>query len=150
MISVTATHQPKRQQVNFVLERLKTTEQQREYAQERCITALTEQIAATIEEHGITRQEMAERLGRSKGFVSQVLSGSRNMTLRTLADLFWAVGLEVNEVRTCEFGVRTVPAAMLAFDAAEGAPAVKVHVSSTTNAHRSPAVTLRDSFLSVA
>lgn len=153
MSSVTANHPQTLQRVNFILERLKTTEQQREYAQERCITALTEQIAAAMQEQGISRQQVAERLGCTKGFVSQVLSGSRNMTLRTLADLFWAVGLEVNDVRTCEFGVRLVPSSMMTAVTATASPAVDVHVQSTTSGQRAPVaarVPVRESLMAVA
>ncbi len=56
--------------------------------QERLILEVTEMICETMEEAGISRTELADRLGKSKGHVSQLLDGSRNMTLRTLADIF--------------------------------------------------------------
>jgi transcriptional regulator with XRE-family HTH domain len=61
-------------------------------AQERLILGATEAIVRLLEEQGVSRQELARRLGKSKGFVSQLLSGERNMTLRTLADLGHALG----------------------------------------------------------
>ncbi len=61
-------------------------------AQERLILDATEAIVALLEEQGVTRQDLAARLGKSKGFISQLLSGERNMTLRTLADLGHALG----------------------------------------------------------
>jgi transcriptional regulator with XRE-family HTH domain len=45
---------------------------------------------------GLTKSELAARLGRSKGFVSQVMGGGRNLTLRTLADMAAAIGCRVN------------------------------------------------------
>lgn len=63
-------------------------------AQETLIVDVTEALAAAIEHAGISRTELAERLNASKGHVSQVLNGSRNMTLRTLADLCLALKLQ--------------------------------------------------------
>lgn len=73
----------------------RTPEQEAEYqtylAQEILITDVTEMIVGLMQEAKVTRLEMARRLGKSKGFVSHLLSGQRNMTLRTLADLVGAV-----------------------------------------------------------
>jgi transcriptional regulator with XRE-family HTH domain len=43
----------------------------------------------------MTQTAVASRLGKSKGYVSRVLSGAHNMTLHTLGDLLWATGTEV-------------------------------------------------------
>jgi transcriptional regulator with XRE-family HTH domain len=61
-------------------------------AQETLILEATETIVDLLEQQHITRQELAARLGKSKGFVSQLLSGERNMTLRTLSDLGYVLG----------------------------------------------------------
>ncbi len=44
---------------------------------------------------GITKAALARRLGKSKAYVTQALSGGRNMTLRTLAEFAWACGASV-------------------------------------------------------
>jgi transcriptional regulator with XRE-family HTH domain len=62
--------------------------------QERFILDATERICAAMEREGISQAELATRVGRSQPFVSHVLSGKRKMTLRTLADLGWALGIE--------------------------------------------------------
>ena len=72
--------------------RHKEPEYERLLAQERLILDATEAIVGLLEEEKVSRQELARRLGKSKGFVSQLLSGERNMTLRTLADLGYALG----------------------------------------------------------
>ena len=54
-------------------------------AEELLIAEVTEAIWEAMENDGISKTELARRMGASKGYVSQVLSGSRNMTLRTLA-----------------------------------------------------------------
>jgi len=61
-------------------------------AQESLVLEVTEEICRALESEEVTRKELAQRLGRSKGFVSQLLSGERNMTLRTVADLATALG----------------------------------------------------------
>jgi transcriptional regulator with XRE-family HTH domain len=65
-------------------------------AQEGLILDATERIVELMIESGVTRTEMAERLGKSKAYITQLLSGSRNMTLRTLADLFHVLGHQVS------------------------------------------------------
>src|ERR1700691_3779521 len=72
--------------------RQKGPDYERLLAQERLILDATEAIVGLLEEQKVSRQELARPLGKSKGFVSQLLSGERNMTLRTLADLGYALG----------------------------------------------------------
>jgi transcriptional regulator with XRE-family HTH domain len=55
--------------------------------QEELILEVTEALAEALQREGITRTQLAARLGRSKGFVSQILAGQRNLTLRTIADV---------------------------------------------------------------
>ena len=61
-------------------------------AQELLITEVTEAIWEAMEHTGITKSELASRMGATKGYVSQVLNGARNMTLRTLSDICFALG----------------------------------------------------------
>jgi len=72
--------------------RKKQIDGERLLAQETLILEATERIVALLQDQHVSRQELAERLGRSKGHVSQLLAGDRNMTLRTLADLGYALG----------------------------------------------------------
>lgn len=60
---------------------------QREYNQERLIVDVAEMIMKTLNDDGVNQVELANKLGKTKGYVSQLLNGSRNMTLRTLADI---------------------------------------------------------------
>ncbi len=73
----------------------KKEDQEREYQrlveEETLIFEATELLSELIEAEQINRKELADRLGRSKGFVTQILSGERNMTLRTLADFAFAL-----------------------------------------------------------
>jgi len=69
-------------------------EHQKLVAQEQLILKVTEAIYLKMEEMGVNRVQLANRLGKTKANVSQLLSGNRNMTLRSLADISFALGLE--------------------------------------------------------
>ncbi|HEV3456916.1 MAG TPA: helix-turn-helix transcriptional regulator [Thermoanaerobaculia bacterium] len=63
--------------------------------QEELIVEVTEALARALRISGLTKSELATRLGRTKGFVSQIMGGGRNLTLRTLADMAAAIGCRV-------------------------------------------------------
>ncbi len=67
-----------------------TPEARRLYEQERLVVWVSEALAQAMAESGLSKADLAERLGTSRAHITQVLSGSRNMTLRTVADLAWA------------------------------------------------------------
>jgi len=60
--------------------------------EETLIADAAELICQLLERDGISRQDLATRLGKTKGFVSQLLTGERNMTLRTLASVLFVLG----------------------------------------------------------
>lgn len=60
-------------------------------AQERLIVEVTESLYAKMLDNDIRKSEIADKLGKSQAYVSQLLSGSRNMTLRTLSDIAQAL-----------------------------------------------------------
>jgi len=64
-------------------------------AQEELILEFTETICDLLEEENVSRKNLAERLGKTKGFVSQLLNGGRNLTLRTVADILHVLGYKV-------------------------------------------------------
>ncbi len=71
-------------------------ERAREYAQERLIAEVAEEIWTVMEQAGKSKTDIADALKKSKAFVGQVLNGSRNMTLRTLADIAHTLGRQVH------------------------------------------------------
>jgi transcriptional regulator with XRE-family HTH domain len=46
-----------------------------------------------MREQGVSQRELAQRLGRSEAWISRVLNGRENTTLKTVAELGWALGL---------------------------------------------------------
>lgn len=55
------------------------------------VTRLTNDINWYMRERGMTRADLATRMGVSAGRVSQILGGGENLTLRTLAALSTAL-----------------------------------------------------------
>lgn len=63
--------------------------------EEELMIEVREKICEYMQLEGITRTELAKRLDVTKGYITQILSGSRNVTLRTLAAVADALGYEV-------------------------------------------------------
>jgi transcriptional regulator with XRE-family HTH domain len=55
------------------------------------VTQLTNEISWCLRQRGLTRADLAARIGVSPGRVSQILGGGENLTLRTLAALSTAL-----------------------------------------------------------
>jgi transcriptional regulator with XRE-family HTH domain len=64
----------------------------RYFNRERYKSEVAQAIFMLMRRHGVSRRELAELLGVSKGRVSQVLSGDHNFTLETLADWLLVLG----------------------------------------------------------
>jgi len=67
----------------------------RAFARERLVYNTTEDLLVFLEDAGISKKNLARRLGKSQSYVTQVLSGSRNMTLGSLSDICFALGFNV-------------------------------------------------------
>jgi transcriptional regulator with XRE-family HTH domain len=63
----------------------------------------TAEILAVMEQRGISRSELARRLGASPAYVTKILRGDANFTLASLAKLAAALGAEL------EIGLRVGP-----------------------------------------
>ncbi len=76
----------------------RTPEARRRYEVERLILWTTEAVCEAMEDRGLDRAEIADKLGTGCAKVTQLLSGSRNMTLRSLAGLAHACGMRAEIV----------------------------------------------------
>jgi antitoxin HicB len=77
-------------------ERIEADDKQRPALRaEELVLAATCALSEELERQGLTKAGLAERMGRTRGDISQVFSGSRNLTLRTLAELADALGCKV-------------------------------------------------------
>ncbi len=68
----------------------------REYALEAekgdLIMDVTESICEILDKKNMDRKDLANNMNKSKGYISQLLNGDRNMTLSTLAEICFAFG----------------------------------------------------------
>ena len=73
-------------------EEMKDTEFAKLMAEESLILEITEKIIELMQKENITKEELEKRLVKSKGFITQLLNGSRNFTVKTIADVFHTLG----------------------------------------------------------
>jgi predicted XRE-type DNA-binding protein len=95
-------------EVNWLDRELPDPNDQREYARERCIVAITEALGEAIENAGLTNAQLARLLNVTAPRVNHILS-DRNLTLKTVADVLWACKLEVNGIQSERLGVSRMP-----------------------------------------
>lgn len=57
------------------------------------IVNVTEDILVHMEDHDVSKADLSRKLGKSRAYVSKLFSGESNMTLNTLSDICFAVGL---------------------------------------------------------
>lgn len=63
-------------------------------------------ILSAKQKHGLTQSQIAELMEVDKSTVSKILNGKGNLTLKTIGDISWAVGLIPNiEFKEKEAGV---------------------------------------------
>jgi transcriptional regulator with XRE-family HTH domain len=70
----------------------------REFQKERLATEVAELISRLMREKKMTRAQLAARLGKSRPFVTKLLRNGSNMQVRTLADVFYALGFSLRVV----------------------------------------------------
>ena len=69
----------------------------RDLARGSYLFRVTEDILVAMEDLGVTKAELAKRLGKSKPRITQLLSGSSNMTIGTLSDIAVELGLNLDK-----------------------------------------------------
>lgn len=77
-------------------EYMKDKEFERLMMQEDLIMDITEDFCELLEIEKINRSTLAKIMGKTKGYISQLLNGGRNLTLRSLADLAYYLGYSIS------------------------------------------------------
>ncbi|MBM3473277.1 MAG: helix-turn-helix transcriptional regulator [Armatimonadetes bacterium] len=67
-------------------------DQDPDFILEGVLLAATERICELMDKHDVSRAELARRLGKSRAYVTRVLNGQPNMTLKTLTQIAVALG----------------------------------------------------------
>ena len=73
-----------------------TPEKMRLWQQERTILDLTELICEIMKEQNVDKTELALRLGKSKGYITRILDGQINITIRVISDIFTALNKTIH------------------------------------------------------
>lgn len=68
-------------------------EDRREFERELLFGEVGETVGALMRELGVSQRELAKRMGLSESRVSRIVGAGENMTLKTVADLGFALGL---------------------------------------------------------
>lgn len=73
----------------FELAEIASSITEEEWAEIALVNDVSDQIAAYMDAKSITRTVLAERMGTSRAFVTKVLAGNANMTLKTFAKVLF-------------------------------------------------------------
>jgi len=116
-------------------------ERMRLYQQERAIYEVTELLESLMRELGVSRAELAKRLGKSRGWITQMLDGDANKTIRTIADAFAVLGQEFRsfyrpiristKTPTASLGIKPGMYVLRVYGSAESSPPINVSVPAT-------------------
>jgi len=74
---------------------MENPEYRRLYAIEGLVTDTADLVAGLMEQQGVTKAELSRKLGKSRAWVTQLLSGKANMTIRTFAEVTHVLGARV-------------------------------------------------------
>lgn len=79
-------------------------EQHEDYWLAGAILEFTESVVREMERRGMTRTELAQRLGATPAYVTKILRGQVNFTLATMVKLARALDAELSVQLTCGAG----------------------------------------------
>lgn len=79
-------------------EYMKDEEFARVMAQEDLIMDVTEKFLEILEGDGISKSNLSKRMEKTRGYVTQLFNGRRNMSLRVLSDIAHYLGYNVRIV----------------------------------------------------
>ena len=75
---------------------LNQARQGRAYKREKIVLALTEEMIALMEQQGMNKSELAERMDTSKPYITKVMSGTANFTLDSMIQIADALNSELS------------------------------------------------------
>lgn len=93
---------------------VESLEQDAEYISYGLMIDLASQIASKLDKEGLKQKDLADRLGKSPGWISRIINNPTNFSVKKLVELGAALGLELEinfkESKTNhEFKPKTVP-----------------------------------------
>lgn len=77
-------------------DKLKSLRDSAEFAEEKLVASAQSLLQEILNEKGLTKSDLAERMGVSRARVSQIFSDNQNFTFRLMASAFHALGEELS------------------------------------------------------
>jgi transcriptional regulator with XRE-family HTH domain len=78
-----------------------------EFQTEKVILDFTEQVVAYMGKQNMSRVDLAKRLGVSKAFVTKLLNGNPNLTIKTMVSISKTLGCDLNiDICPADFEVK--------------------------------------------
>jgi len=81
---------------DWLTEKLDKAEFRNAFNQERAAREFQDQLQSVLEQGGLTRKDLADRLGKSGAFISQCMRRGHNLTIATMSELASACGFELH------------------------------------------------------
>jgi transcriptional regulator with XRE-family HTH domain len=82
------------------------------YLEELLILNIANIVSELMEKQKITKADLARHIGCSKGYITQVLDGTKNLTLKTVSNLLFELGYSLsvttNPVKKIETTYETI------------------------------------------
>ena len=78
--------------INELMKLLEEAEKTPEYQFEKTVVDITERICEIMQDKGKSRADLARELGKSRAWVTKMLSGDQNMTIKTVIEILWSLG----------------------------------------------------------
>ena len=82
-------------QNHTMTDKTKITEDELESLEGITLAMAQSEIQAAMDESGLKPSQLAERIGRPRSFISKILRGDHNLSMRTMARVFGACGFEI-------------------------------------------------------
>jgi transcriptional regulator with XRE-family HTH domain len=102
----------------------KSPERMKHFQSVRLEMEITELIGELMDKQGVSRAELARKLGTTPPYVTKVLRGQTNMTLKTISDFFFALG---RSARVVDRPLDVHSPRLLVLEVASGATAARSH-----------------------
>jgi len=83
-------------QKSWLEEKIDLWEEDAEFLTEEKILEFTERIIAEMDNKSVSKTQLADSLGKSKSFVTKLLKGNANMTLKTMVSVANALGCNLH------------------------------------------------------
>ncbi len=81
--------------IEILRKEMETAESEPDFVYEQLLLDVNERILTAMERAGVRKADLAERLGTSRAYITKLLGGPENLTLKTLVKVAMALNSKV-------------------------------------------------------